>query len=756
MTKIRFFSVCLFLSFSVNSFADKFDVGADIKVRISRAEASEAQPGEGIEKSFDGSLATIYHSNWSGTEFPVTLTYYFEDVERIDYLVYNPRYNGSNGRFMEFELWILEQQEYVKYGDYDFAGLWSPSKITFTEGIISPKAIRFVVKSGVGDLVSCAEMGFYQKNTQTIIPPVFTDETCSELLPGVDRRTVRAIENGFYKQLALNLLSDSDYKKKRVFEIESRPAGGFTFNSKIEVKKGDEIITFMEKTNDGSVFLSVANNNTGSIYLLNEGPNRIISDRHGWIMLLNRNAEPVKIHIATGKINKGWVRRDHRKKLRDEENKANEEGFVEVAWSNILTPKQMKEDIDFFLKFLKRTHPNMYAFVSKDSVKIRKKKLYEICSEPMTVKEFHLQITQLNSMFDVHTQIIFDFSQYVSAKFVFPRDIKIIENQLFFEDKKVLSINDLCVDELFATINSIFHHQDISMQVLDLNLTFYFPALLYHISDARSPFTIRVENAEGEEIEYVVEGTPGEDIDAMQTLFAEELRDFRIYPDESVAIIEYSACKDEDNFSDWVDEKFNIISDEGIQHLFIDISRNGGGSTIPNQLIYKQIEHNGFNHIMNAKVIISREWIQKSVNSGLPPLVERSLVRLKYGKRYKTTERKFYPPTTGYKGNIYLIQGRRTGSAALDMSSWFKSSGIGTVIGEETGGRSALFASILRRRLPNSKFSFWASTTYTEYPGGNIERGILPDIPVELDYSKKYYELEDLKRFLEIIGAEKK
>jgi len=264
MTKIRFFSVFLFLFFSVNSFADKFDIGADIKVKISRAEASEAQPGEGIEKSFDGSLATIYHSKWSGTEFPVTLTYYFENVERIDYLVYNPRIrSGSNGNFMEFELWILtgnEQQKFVKYGDYDFTDKWleMPSKINFPEGIISPKAIRFVVKSGINNLVSCAEMSFYQKNTQTIISPVFTDKTCSELLPGIDRKTVRAIENRFYKQLALTLLSDSDYKKKRVFEIESRPNGGFNFSSRLEVKKGDEIITFVEKTNDGNVFLALS------------------------------------------------------------------------------------------------------------------------------------------------------------------------------------------------------------------------------------------------------------------------------------------------------------------------------------------------------------------------------------------------------------------------------------------------------------------------------------------------------------------
>jgi len=57
-------------------------IGADIKVKISRAEASEAQPNQDIEMSFDGLQATLYHSKWELTEFPVDLTYFFDDVER--------------------------------------------------------------------------------------------------------------------------------------------------------------------------------------------------------------------------------------------------------------------------------------------------------------------------------------------------------------------------------------------------------------------------------------------------------------------------------------------------------------------------------------------------------------------------------------------------------------------------------------------------------------------------------------------------
>lgn len=50
----------------------------DIKLTVKSGEASSFQPGEGIEKSFDGDLSTMYHSAWknSATDyFPITLTW---------------------------------------------------------------------------------------------------------------------------------------------------------------------------------------------------------------------------------------------------------------------------------------------------------------------------------------------------------------------------------------------------------------------------------------------------------------------------------------------------------------------------------------------------------------------------------------------------------------------------------------------------------------------------------------------------------
>ncbi len=318
------------------AYLDDVAIIADKKVEVSRAEASDAQPGEDVSKSIDGDMSTIYHSRWSRTTFPVTLTYFFEDAEQIDYLIYYPRTEGSNGNFKEVEIWVStgSQPQFVKTGDYDFKGSSSPSKISFPDGLKSPKAVRFVVKSGLGDggggYASCAEMAFFLKSPQPAIPPVFTDETCSELRSGVDRKTVDAIANGFFRRMASSLLDNNYDAEFRVQEYKPYPRPEkmaeknktSTYNlldnpTGISVKEDEEIIVFVGNTGGENVSLRLIESGKGAVnsgwgmnastYLLNEGPNRIVADRKGLLYVMyhtdNPGAKPVKIHIATGKVN---------------------------------------------------------------------------------------------------------------------------------------------------------------------------------------------------------------------------------------------------------------------------------------------------------------------------------------------------------------------------------------------------------------------------------------------------------------------
>lgn len=88
-------------------------ISEDIKVIPSGGKASEFQPGQGIENTWDGKFsadgANPYHSVWGqSANFPVTLEYYFQGGADIDYLIYYTR--AGNGNFGELDLLIATDE----------------------------------------------------------------------------------------------------------------------------------------------------------------------------------------------------------------------------------------------------------------------------------------------------------------------------------------------------------------------------------------------------------------------------------------------------------------------------------------------------------------------------------------------------------------------------------------------------------------------------------------------------------------------
>lgn len=127
-------------------------IDGDVRIGIASGEASEYQPGENIERSWDGDMSTLYHSPWSGpANFPVTLEYRFKTPEDVDYIVYKPRQDAENGLFGEFELFVATEAkpEYVKVGDYDFQMSFRPQPSSLTSGSRGPPPSSFRSRAAV-------------------------------------------------------------------------------------------------------------------------------------------------------------------------------------------------------------------------------------------------------------------------------------------------------------------------------------------------------------------------------------------------------------------------------------------------------------------------------------------------------------------------------------------------------------------------------------------------------------------------------
>lgn len=298
------------------------------KITIKSATASSQHTGEEINKSFDGDLSTIYHSPWIANEYmPVTLTYNFENIKTVDYLIYNPRSDGGeNGNFQEFDLYVAtsENPTLKHYGTYDFKGSSIASSINFSPALVNPTQIQFVVKSGKGGYASCAEMEFYRKNQSNFsYTDLFTDATCSELKKGIDEATIHATENQFFKELALEIFKgeyESEFRvqnykswqhpdimaeknKTNTYGLRDNPTG-------IYINAGEELVVLVGNTygQNLSLFIQDTKNTiTGMSMPLSEGINKKKATISGLIYMMyytpTRTEPPIKVNIASGTVN---------------------------------------------------------------------------------------------------------------------------------------------------------------------------------------------------------------------------------------------------------------------------------------------------------------------------------------------------------------------------------------------------------------------------------------------------------------------
>lgn len=145
-------------------------IGEDIKIEINGGTASSVQPSMPLEKSFDGDYSTHYHSHWITDGFvetwPVTIEYELNKPSVLDYIVYYPRKTGTNGNFKEVDIFIAtkENPEFMLCKSVDLGGVSTSSRIDIPHSENVTK-VKFSVKSGVAECVSCAEMEFYSAGT---------------------------------------------------------------------------------------------------------------------------------------------------------------------------------------------------------------------------------------------------------------------------------------------------------------------------------------------------------------------------------------------------------------------------------------------------------------------------------------------------------------------------------------------------------------------------------------------------------------
>lgn len=325
-------------------------VEEDLLIKPTGGKADQCQPSYDIDKTWDDKFTTAeessnYHSPFAepygaGTKFPVTLEYYFDGQQELDYFIYYTR--KGNGNFGQVDVYVstdTDRSNYTLQGNYDFRMQNEPSKVSFKGGV-KPTGVKFVVNTGYNGFASCDEMQFFQiqtnKSLEAKLLNVFKDLTCSELKEGVTEEDIQGLEEQYFIDLAKVIQNNvySEWEKDfriREYKAYSDPAvwseklktkryGSLDNLTGIAVEKDDELIVLVGDTHGQDVSLQCIGEETmtsaegekyvqtaasGAYYILKTGINKLKMENRGQLFVmyntdLSTHPEPVKIHIPLG------------------------------------------------------------------------------------------------------------------------------------------------------------------------------------------------------------------------------------------------------------------------------------------------------------------------------------------------------------------------------------------------------------------------------------------------------------------------
>lgn len=315
-------------------------VDEDIQVKPYGGKDSEHQDGQSIVNTFDGKFSATggqpFHTPWGrNANFPVTLEYYFNGKEAIDYFVYYTRSgNGNFGKVKVYYTTDAQRNNYILQGEYNFYEKNAPSRINFKESL-NFTGVKFEVLSGAGGFASCDEMQFFKNNPNKTLDnkllAVFTDITCSELRTDVTDEKIKNLPSSYFIRIAEALKNNTYNDWEKNFRIRNyQPYSDVAVWSDklmtkkysdldnptgISVSKGDEVIVLVGDTYEQNISLQCIwetgseykqTSSTGKVYFLKEGVNKFIMEQEGQLFVMyntdltNPSAKPIKIHIPLG------------------------------------------------------------------------------------------------------------------------------------------------------------------------------------------------------------------------------------------------------------------------------------------------------------------------------------------------------------------------------------------------------------------------------------------------------------------------
>lgn len=428
--------------------------------------------------------------------------------------------------------------------------------------------------------------------------------------------------------------------------------------------------------------------------------------------------------------------------------------------SGLLSKKQAQFDIDALVYTLSEVHPNMFAACGQsdffEAVAEVKQQIPDFVS---TVELFKLAAPLVTKLGDGHTMLRFPYNEYFTPTTLrFPLFVNVkadstlhvrncIDNAIP-QDAEILSINGKSSGELIKSMMDYASGERDFFRIERINADF--PALfeMLYSSDTYN-IVYRLKNSK-KEVETTLQATKWTDLKPRlpQSPKPAPAKDysFQLLENSKAAVMDFRNFNNPGKMKAFADSMFVTLREKGIKNLIIDLRNNGGGNSAVGDVLLRYISPKPFQQMGKTLVRITPTTAR---------LIKGELTVPGWHFYNAEAEHKLIQPLTKeeghYEGNVYLLISHHTFSSAGSFAWAFKQFGMGTVIGEESGGMNVCSGDILSYRLPVSGLYCTISFKRFWQYGANENdiHGTLPDhqVPQEeaLDAALKLIKSKTIK-----------
>jgi len=440
--------------------------------------------------------------------------------------------------------------------------------------------------------------------------------------------------------------------------------------------------------------------------------------------------------------------------------------------SGKISAQKLKDDFVLLKKILEANHPSLYWYTPKDSVDWYFNETLQSINDSMTEMQFKNKVAWFISKLSCgHTSVRPSkaYSEYVlkNRQNRFPLLLKAWDDSLvvlgslnkndtvFKRGTIITSIenfsNRFVLDSMFRFISTDGYSNNFKNQAISFNFPLYY-SFAFPLKDS---FLIRYIDASGTQKEkYVSLNKPATDtskenaakqiannirqptrkeIKAMMLLSQRSM----IYDSSNHLAYMRVATFSGGNLRRFFRESFAELKEKNISNLVIDLRENSGGNINMSALFARYIKDTPF-HVADTAAAVSRSLHYSKYI--YPSMLYRLAMRFTTSKKadgkfhFNELEHRYFKPYSSnhFNGNIYIIQGGYTFSAAAMFVLYVKGQKNVTVTGEETGGGNYGTSAVHLPEiiLPNSKVRvvlplYRLVPDKTKIKNG---RGIIPDI----------------------------